>query len=163
MQRFGRRLAKAMRKLTIDRYVAAPIERVYAAYVDPALMPTWMELRAVIDMTGPLDRAGTRFTQVVFGWWWSFRAEVLRAEPPTLHEMTGRGPVATSYRWLARFAPEGDGTRVTVQFDTRVFGRLNPLAERVFARSGESQASRHLATLAALAEARPGAADARRA
>jgi uncharacterized protein YndB with AHSA1/START domain len=145
-----------MHKLTIDQFVAAPIERVYAAYVDPALMPTWMELRAVTAMTGPLDRVGTRFTQVVFGSWWRFRVEVLRADRPTLHEMAGRAPLGTTYRWLARFAPEGDGTRVTVEFDTRVFGPLDPLVHRLLAASGEAQARRHLATLAALVEAAPG-------
>lgn len=142
-----------MRTLTIDQYVAAPIERVYAAYVDPELMPTWLELR-VIDLTGPLDRAGTRFTQIYWGPW-RFRTEALRAEPPTLHEMAGRAPLATTYRLLARFAPEGEGTRVTLTSDTRVFGLLDPLAERVFARSGETQVRRHLATLAVLVEAAP--------
>lgn len=141
-----------MRKLTIDQYVAAPIERVYAAYVDPALMPTWLELQAVTDLTGPVDRAGTRFTQVYWGRW-RFRTEVVRADPPTLHEMAGRAPLATTYRWLARFAPEGEGTRVTLESDTRVFGALDSLAERLFAASGETQARRHLATLAALVEA----------
>jgi len=149
-----------MHKLTYEQYVAAPIERVYAAYVDPALMPTWMELRAVIDLSGPLDRAGTRFTQVVFGSWWRFRAEVLRADPPILHEMAGRAPLATMYRWLARFAPEGEGTRVTLESEWRAFGRLDPLAEKVFARSAGADARRHLATLAALVEAAPGAAEA---
>ena len=145
-----------MRTLTIDQYVAAPIERVYAVYVDPALMPQWMELQTVTDRSGPLDRAGTTFTQVVFGGWWRFRSEVLRAESPMLHEMAGRAPLGTSYRWLARFAPEGEGTRVTLETGSRAFGALDPLAERIFARSGESQARRHLATFAALAEGAPG-------
>lgn len=138
----------------IDQVVAAPIEQVYAAYVDPALMPQWMELQAVIDLTGPLDRAGTRFTQVYRGQW-RFRTEVVRAEPPTLHEIVGRAPLGTTYRWLARFASEGGGTRVTVEFDTRVFGPLDPLVHRSLARSAESQVRRHLATFAALAEGTP--------
>jgi len=143
---------RAVRGQKIDQYVAAPIERVYATYVDPALMPRWMELQAVTDMSGPLDRPGTRFTQVVFGWWWRFHTEVLRVEPPTLHEMAGRAPLWTSYRWLARFAPEGEGTRITLETSSRAFGALDPFAERIFARAGED-AGRHLATLAALAEA----------
>ena len=118
-----------MRGLTIGQYVAAPIERVYATYVDPALMPRWMELQAVSDLSGPLDRAGTRFTQVVFGWWWRFRTEVLRAEPPILHEMAGRAPLWTSYRWLTRYAPEGEGTRITLETGSRAFGALDPFAE----------------------------------
>lgn len=140
-----------MRRLRIEQFVAAPIERVYATYVDPTPMPTWMELQAVTDLTGPLDRAGTQFTQIYLGWW-RFRAEVLNAQPPILHEMAGRAPLATSYRWLARFAPEGDGTRVILETDSRAFGWLDPLAEKVFARSAEADARRHLANLAALAE-----------
>jgi len=42
-------------------------ERVYAAYVNPALMPTWMGIKAITNASGPLDRAGTTFTTVVFG------------------------------------------------------------------------------------------------
>jgi len=145
-----------MHKLTYEQYVAAPIERVYAAYVDPALMPTWMGVQKIVGISGPLDRAGTTFVEVVFGSWWRFRAEVLRADPPILHEMAGRAPLATMYRWLARFAPEGEGTRVTLETGSRAFGALDPLAERIFARSGESQARRHLATFAALAEGAPG-------
>jgi uncharacterized protein YndB with AHSA1/START domain len=145
-----------VRRLTIDQYVAAPIERVYAAYVDPALMPTWLELQSVIEITGPLDRAGTRFTQVFWGRW-RFRTEVLRAEPPTLHEMAARAPLGTTYRLLARFAPEGYGTRVTLDLELRLFHPLDRLAEPLLARSAESQIRRHLATLAALVEAIPGA------
>jgi len=142
----------ALRKLKIEQFVAAPIERVYAAYVDPDLMPKWLELRAVADLKGPLDQAGTLFTQVFRGPW-RFRTEVVRANPPTIHEMAGRAPLGTTYRWLARFAPEGDGTRVTLETSSRVFGPLDPLAERLFAASGESAARRHLATLATLVEA----------
>lgn len=146
-----------MRKLTIDQYVAAPIEQVYAAYIDPALMPKWMELQAVTDLTGPLGRAGTRFTQVYRGPW-RFRTEVVHADPPIPHEMAGRAPLGTTYRWLARFASEGEGTRVTVEFDTQVFGPLDPQVHRLLAGSAGSQARRHLATLAALMKAahRPG-------
>lgn len=89
-----------MHKLTIDQYVAASIERVYAAYVDPALMPRWLELQAVAGVSGPLDRARTRFTQVYRGRW-RFRIEVVRADSPTLHETAGRAPLGTRYRWLA--------------------------------------------------------------
>jgi len=143
-------------QVQFNQFVRAPIERVYAAYVDPALMPTWMGVQKIVGISGPLDRAGTTFVEVVFGSWWRFRAEVLRADPPILHEMAGRAPLATMYRWLARFAPEGEGTRVTLETGSRAFGALDPLAERIFARSGESQARRHLATFAALAEGAPG-------
>lgn len=144
-----------MRYLTIDQHVAAPIERVYAACVDPVLMPKWMELQEVIDLTGPLDRAGTRFTQVYRGPW-RFRTDVVRADPPVLHEMVGRAPLGTTYRWLARFASEGRGTRITLESTARAFGVLDPLAEWLLGASSEAAARRHLADLAALVEAQVG-------
>ena len=142
-----------MRGLTIDQYIGAPIERVYAAYVDPALMPKWMELQEVIDVSGPLDRAGASFTQVFRGRW-RFRTEVVRANPPVLHEMAGRAPLATTYRWLTHFASEGQGTRVTVESSSRAFGVLDPIAQQVFGASSLASLRRHLADLAALVEAR---------
>ena len=143
-----------MRTRRYEQYVAAPIEWVYAAYVDPALMPKWMELAAVTDLSGPLDQAGTWFTQVYRGRW-RFRTQVLRAEPPTLHEMAGRAPLRTTYRWLARFAPDGEGTHVTLESETRIFGPLDLLAQRLFDASARASARRHLADLAVLVEAAP--------
>jgi len=141
-----------MRNLRLEQHVAAPIDRVYAAYVDPELMPRWMELRAIADLSGALDRAGTTFLQVVNGPW-RFRTEVIRAEAPEVHEMAGRAPFGTNFTWLTRFEPDRDGTRVILESQSRAFGFLDPLAERLFGASAKDQARRHLATLAALVEA----------
>lgn len=60
---------RAVRNLVIAQDVEAPIAEVRAASVHPGLMPKSMQLQAVFGVTRPLDRAGTRFTQVVFGRW----------------------------------------------------------------------------------------------
>ena len=52
-------------------------------------MPKWMEIKAVTEVSGPLDRAGTTFVEVVYPFHRP-RTEVLAAEPPVLHEMGGR-------------------------------------------------------------------------
>jgi len=114
-------------QVQFNQFVRAPIERVYAAYVDPALMPTWMGVQKIVGISGPLDRAGTTFVEVVFGSWWRFRAEVLRADPPILHETAGRAALDFGYRWTARFAEKDDGTEITfdaeVKFPAGLIGR----------------------------------------
>src|SRR3970282_2517204 len=71
----------------IDQFVRDPIERVYAAYVDPALMPKWMGIKAVTNVRGPLDRPGSTFVEVVYGPY-TARSAVRGGEPPGPH---GRG------------------------------------------------------------------------
>ena len=97
----------------ISQFVRAPIQRVYAAYVDPALMPKWRGIKAITDVSGPLDRPGTTFVEVVFGPHRP-RAEVLAADPPLLHDMGGRSIRGISWRWTARFAVKDDGTEITL-------------------------------------------------
>ena len=102
----------------IDQFVRAPIERVYAAYVDPALMPKWMGIKAVTNVSGPLDRPGSTFVEVVYGPYRP-RSQVLAAEPPVLHDMGGRGPVGIGWRWTTRFAVKDEGTEITFDEEVR--------------------------------------------
>ena len=101
-----------------DQFVQAPIERVYAAYVDPALMPKWMGIKAVTDASGPLDRPGTTFVEVVYPFHRP-RAEVLAAEPPVLHDMGGRSIRGIEWRWIARFAEKDAGTQIAFDEEVR--------------------------------------------
>jgi len=112
----------------VTQFVGAPIERVYAAYVNPALMPTWMGIKAITNASGPLDRAGTTFTTVVFGPHRP-RSEVLAAEPPVLHDMGGRVLRAFGWRWTARFADKEAGTEITI--DTEVTFPAGPIGRWV--------------------------------
>jgi uncharacterized protein YndB with AHSA1/START domain len=102
----------------IDQFVRAPIERVYAAYVDPALMPKWMGIKAITDASGPLDRAGTTFVEVVFGPYRP-RTEVLAAEPPVLHDMGGRSIRGIGWRRTTRFSVKDEGTEISVDTEAR--------------------------------------------
>lgn len=99
-------------RVHIDQFVRAPIERVYAAYVDPALMPKWMGIKAITDMSGPLDRPGATFGEVVYGPYRP-RTEVLAAEPPFFHEMGGRAGLGMGWRWTARFSVKDEGTEIS--------------------------------------------------
>ena len=138
----------------IDQFVQAPIDRVYAAYVDPALMPKWMGIKAITDATGPLDRPGTTFVEVVFGPYRP-RTEVLAAEPPVLHDMGGRSVRGISWRWTARFAVKEDGTEIA--FDTEVkfpAGLISGWLRRTQEGGRMERATRQrLATFAKLVEA----------
>lgn len=138
----------------ITQFVRAPVERVYAAYVDPALMPKWMGIKAVTDASGPLDRPGTTFLEVVYGPYRP-RTEVLAAEPPVLHDMGGRGPVGIEWRWTARFAVKDDGTEITLAEEVRFpAGLISGLLRRTQEGGRMERGTRaRLATFATLVEA----------
>ena len=106
----------------VDQFVRAPIERVYAAFIDPALMPKWMGIKKVINASGPLDRAGTTFTEVVYPFHRP-RTKVLATEPPVLHDMGG-SVVGIRWRWTSRFAARDDGTVITIDEEVRFPGGL---------------------------------------
>lgn len=105
-------------RTSVTQFVRAAIARVYAAYVDPAVMPKWMGIQAITDASGPLDRPGTTFVEVVFGPYRP-RTEVLAAEPPVLHEMGGRSIRGIGWRRIARFAVKDDGTEITLDTEVR--------------------------------------------
>jgi hypothetical protein len=100
-----------MGRYRITRRISAPAEQVFRAFTEPALFADWMNGRGVIDSTGPMDRAGTKFTLVIRGPW-RFRTEVVRSEPPAVHETLHRGPLGTLVRIVADLAKDGDATRL---------------------------------------------------
>ena len=100
-------------QVQLHQFVRAPIERVYAAYVDPELMPKWMGIKAVSQASGPLDRPGTTFVEVIFGPYRP-RTSVLAAERPILHEMGARSIGGIGWRWTARFSEKDGGTQITL-------------------------------------------------
>jgi uncharacterized protein YndB with AHSA1/START domain len=101
-----------------SQFVRAPLERVYAAYIDPALIPKWMGIKAISNVSGPLDRAGTTFVETVFPLYRP-RTEVLAAERPVLHEMGGLAGLGIGWRYTAHFAAKDDGTEVTIDVDVK--------------------------------------------
>ena len=97
-----------MGRYRLTRTIGATPERVFRAFTDPALVVDWMDGTGVIDATGPLDQPGTRYTFVVWGPH-RFRTDVVRVEPPRMHEIVGRGPFGT-FRMVATLTPTRDGT-----------------------------------------------------
>jgi uncharacterized protein YndB with AHSA1/START domain len=109
--------------------VTARPERAFDLWTDLDRLPEWVEgVTRVTDVTGPSDRAGTRYTV----WFGSMRSptEVLEAvRPQMLRTRFGN--------WLLRgetvvtFEPDGSDTRVTQEFRTE--GLIPAVAARVFA------------------------------
>ena len=83
----------------------------------------------VTDVTGPVDRAGTRYT-VWFGKMRS-QTEVLEADRPRFFR-TRFGNSILRGEASARFEPEGDGTRIDQEF--RTTGVIAAIAAWIFAR-----------------------------
>jgi hypothetical protein len=141
-------------RASIKQFVRAPIERVYAAYVDPAVLPRWMGIQTITHLSGPLDRPGTTFTEVVFGPYRP-RSEVLAADPPRLHEMAGRTFLGLGYRWSTHFAERDDGTDVSLDAEAILPGLVGRLFRRSLAGgSMDRSMQRRLAVFADLVEAR---------
>ena len=115
-------------RVHVTQFVGAPIARVYAAYINPELMPKWMGTKAITNASGPLDQPGTTFTTVVFGPHRP-RCEVLAAEPPVLHDMGGLVLRAFYWRWTAHFAQVEGGTQMA--FDTETTFPAGPVGRWV--------------------------------
>lgn len=124
------------RSFHVVQQISRPVAEVWARYIDPEAMRVWMQLRAVKDLDGPLDRAGTHFVQVLFGPY-RFHSEVLRSQPPSAHEMIGRGPFGTSYRWTTRFSERAGATEMTTDLEVGAAGRILGWMLRFWARSGD--------------------------
>src|SRR6266542_2965960 len=113
-----------------------------------------MGIQAIVDVSGPLDRPGTTFTEVVFGPYRP-RDEVLAPEPPTLHDMTGKTFLGLGYRWTTHFADQEGGTEVTLDAEAIQPGLVGRLFRRSLAGgSMERSMQCRLAVFADLVEAR---------
>jgi uncharacterized protein YndB with AHSA1/START domain len=109
--------------------VAAPPDRVFRLWTDLDRMKEWIGGGTnVTDVTGPIDRPGTRYT-VWFGRM-SSRTEVLEADPPRFLHTRFRSRLLSG-ETRATFEPEGGGTRITQEFRTE--GWIAAIAGRIFA------------------------------
>lgn len=145
--------------MTIERTIAAPPELVFALYTDASRLHEWQPgVGGLRDQTGPLDQAGTSYVLDQRGP--LFRIEVLRVEPPRLHQQLETLPW---YSWVgtARFDPLPDGgTRFRYRYSARghprwlwslvvtasaltlgrvEFNRLKRVAEETAQRSGSAR------------------------
>ena len=111
-------------------HVAAPREQVFDLWIDLDRMKEWVGgVTGVTDVTGPVDRAGTRYT-VLFGRMRS-RTEVLEADRPRFLR-TRFGNSILRGEASARFEPEGGGTRIEQEFRTE--GVIAAIAAWFFSR-----------------------------
>jgi uncharacterized protein YndB with AHSA1/START domain len=110
--------------------IEAPREQVFARWTDLDRMPEWIGgMRDVVDLSGPVDQAGTTYT-VRFGSWATSPTTVVAAERPS-HYSTRFGNTylrGENEAWLEEI---GGGTRLTQEF--RVAGLLPRLMARVWA------------------------------
>jgi uncharacterized protein YndB with AHSA1/START domain len=112
-----------------DTFVAAPREVVFDLWTNLDRMAEWVGgVTKVTDLTGPTDRAGTRYTV----WFGGMRSpvQILEAERPRLVR-TKFGSRLLRGQTSVSFEPEGDGTRLSQEFRTE--GLIPALAARIFA------------------------------
>ncbi len=109
--------------------IAAPIEQVFDLWTNLDRLHEWTGgVSKVTDVTGPVDRAGTRYT-VWFGRMGS-PSEVLEAERPR-RIRTRFGNRILRGETLATFAPTATGTHLTQEF--RTIGLIPAISARIFA------------------------------
>jgi uncharacterized protein YndB with AHSA1/START domain len=110
-------------------HVAAPPERVFDLWTNLDRLSEWTGgVTRVTDVTGPLDRVGTRYT-VWFGRMAS-PTEVLDVERPRRFR-TSFGNRLLRGESEAIFEPHGGGTRLTNRL--RTHGLVSAMAARIFA------------------------------
>ena len=119
-----------MARYTISTHVAAPPEHVYALWTNLGRMGDWVGgVTGVTDVSGPIDHVGTTYI-VRFGPMKS-PTEIVEVDPP-------RRFVTRFGNWLLRgkssatFEPDGDGTRITQEFET--VGRIPAISSWIFSR-----------------------------
>ena len=119
-----------MTRYSISTHVAAPPEQVFALWTDLERMGEWVGgVTGVTDVSGPIDAAGTTYI-VHFGPMKS-PTEVLEVERPRLFP-TRFGNWLLRGRSGAVFEPDGDGTRITQEFET--VGLISAISSWVFSR-----------------------------
>ncbi len=102
----------------------------FALWTDVTRMGEWVGgVTGVTDVSGPIDRVGTTYV-VHFGPVKS-PTEVLEVDPPRRFA-TRFGSWILRGRSSAVFEPEGDGTRVTQEFET--VGVISTISAWVFSR-----------------------------
>jgi uncharacterized membrane protein len=130
----------------MTEHFEAPIERVFELYIDVKRWPEWMPgLVEVKEVTGPLDKVGTRIHEVsrflgrtMEGW-----DEIAEAERPRLVKMTSQGEGAKSSMTL-RLTPAGQGTDVAVEYDFETpAGFFGHIADRLFVDRAMDRQGRH--------------------
>ena len=138
-----------MAHYTISTIAAAPVHDVFDLWIDVQRMGEWVGgVTGVTEVSGPIDRLGTTYV-VHFGPVKS-PTEVIDAERP--HRFATRfGSWVLRGTSSATFEPDGDGTRITQEFQT--VGRISAISSWIFSRgSYEGSFRGELEKFARLAE-----------
>jgi len=131
---------------------AAPLDRVWKLFTDPADWVKWnKEWTSIRDVRGPFDHPGAGYTQVMrfLGREWLGRWEVVACEPRVSRRVAGTLPLGVPFCGHDRFQESDGMTRVTVEVEWDTpwgwFGRVleffsRPLMRRQFRSNARSAA-----------------------
>jgi uncharacterized membrane protein len=123
--------------------IAAPVDHVWTFLCDTSRWADWMPRAQVSDFTGPYDKVGTTYvsTMKMMGFEMKQTSAVVEVEPLKLiHEHTDDGPMDT----FIRFEPEGDATRVIMESDYDMPGRIPGFLKSLMTKPYFERQTRHI-------------------
>lgn len=134
--------------------INAPVEKVFAFAANPANLPSvWPALEQVKNVV-PEPNGGSAFdyTYNMGGMRFSGHTNTLEFIPDARIVTQSKSGVENTFNWT--FAPDGGGTRVTIQVDYKVpVPLVGKIAEAMLMRQNEQQAETVLNNLKAKMEA----------
>jgi uncharacterized membrane protein len=134
-------------------HIKAPVDHVWASYVDTSQWRDWMPRAEALEFDGPVDKVGTTYvgTMRILGHEFKSTYEVLEVVPREFYHE--HGDMASMDNRM-RFQPDGDGTLLTVEIDYEMPGHLPKVIQNLMTRSYlERQTHQMLDDFKAIAEA----------
>jgi len=139
-----------MGRYVLSRDIAAPATSVFRAFTDPELTKEWMHAAAIREVSGPLDRAGSQYTLVIYGPW-RFRTTVVRSEPPRTHETYHEGRLGATARQVATLIERDGVTHLELTTEYTVpFGAIGRWIDRRWLEGDRTTANREFDRLVEL-------------
>lgn len=135
-------------------HIAAPVEHVWAFYLDTSHWRDWMPRAEYMEFSGPLDQVGTTYVggMRIMGHEMKATYKVVEIVPQKLYREQSSDWGAMENR--IRFEPEGDGTLLTVDSDYEMPGHLPKIVTDLMSKHWmERQVHQMLGDFKALAEA----------
>jgi len=137
--------ASAGHRVKLSEHFDAPIEHVFEMLVDVKRWPEWLTNVDVKEVTGPLDKAGTKVLSVtrILGRSIEGRDEVVEAERPYLWKWAGR-QAGMKYESAFRLTPAERGTDVLMEGEYELpAGFFGQVADRLFIEKAMERQMRH--------------------
>ena len=112
-----------MQHMRQEMRIEAPVEHVWAFFLDATHWEDWMPRRKTTDISGPLDQVGTTFTQsaTLMGYEMKWTTEIVEIEPQRLVHLRSDW---TSMDTTFRFEPDGEATKLVIESDYEMPGKL---------------------------------------